>query len=106
MCKGNCPGTAVDGDWRNRTEHCGVWKAVYGTLEVELIEQGHTPISNHPLRAELERAHLDAWARGSRTTMAAELKRLAPAPVSPGSAELFMEIRRDLEKLRRWAARR
>ncbi|HTR41058.1 MAG TPA: radical SAM protein, partial [Pseudomonadales bacterium] len=22
MCKGQCPGTAIDGDWRNRTEHC------------------------------------------------------------------------------------
>jgi uncharacterized protein len=22
MCKGQCPGTAIDGDWRNKTEHC------------------------------------------------------------------------------------
>jgi uncharacterized protein len=22
MCKGHCPGTGIDGDWRNRTEHC------------------------------------------------------------------------------------
>lgn len=26
ICKGNCPGTAVGGDWRYRTEHCLVWK--------------------------------------------------------------------------------
>ena len=26
MCKGQCPGTAIDRDWRNRTEHCEVWK--------------------------------------------------------------------------------
>src|SRR5205814_3871036 len=29
MCKGQCPGTAVEGDWRNRTEHCEVWKGLY-----------------------------------------------------------------------------
>jgi len=26
FCKGQCPGTAIDGDWRNRTEHCSVWQ--------------------------------------------------------------------------------
>lgn len=24
-CKGQCPGTAIDGDWRNRTVHCVFW---------------------------------------------------------------------------------
>ena len=26
QCKGQCPGTSIDGDWRNRTEHCDLWK--------------------------------------------------------------------------------
>ena len=45
MCKGQCPGTAIDGDWRNRTEHCEVWKAVYGLLETELVAEGKNPLS-------------------------------------------------------------
>jgi len=107
MCKGNCPGTAVDGDWRNRTEHCEVWKSVYETIEAELIGQGQTPLSVHPIRAELERTHLEAWAGGSRTTMAAELKKRQPAskPAVP-IAELFSAIRSDLEKLKRCAPKR
>ena len=25
FCKGQCPGTAMNGDWRNKTEHCDLW---------------------------------------------------------------------------------
>lgn len=25
ICKGQCPGTAIDGDWRNRTVYCNFW---------------------------------------------------------------------------------
>ena len=32
MCKGQCPGTAIDGDWRNRTEHCDLWKGLFLSL--------------------------------------------------------------------------
>ena len=32
-CKGQCPGTAVDGDWRNRTQHCEVWMTLYEHIE-------------------------------------------------------------------------
>ncbi len=32
MCKGQCPGTAIDRDWRNRSEHCAVWKALFADL--------------------------------------------------------------------------
>ncbi len=35
ICKGQCPGTAIGGDWRNRTEHCEVWKQL-----LDFTEQG------------------------------------------------------------------
>jgi radical SAM protein with 4Fe4S-binding SPASM domain len=102
MCKGNCPGTAIDGDWRNRTEHCAVWKSMYETLETELIQVGETPISIHPVRAELERDHLSAWERGARTTMAVGLKhRQSKKPAAHGATGLIAEIRHELQKLRR-----
>ncbi len=64
MCKGQCPGTAIDGDWRNRTEHCEVWQALYARLEADLVTEGLTPLSLRPERTDLENAFLDRWAKG------------------------------------------
>ena len=69
MCKGQCPGTAIDGDWRNRTEHCDIWKAVYVRLEAELAAEGRTPISLSPARTRLEQSLLDRWSRGHTASM-------------------------------------
>jgi uncharacterized protein len=69
MCKGQCPGTAIDGDWRNRTEHCEVWKAAYGQLEAELVAEGLRPISLRPERESLEQALLEQWSRGHSAYM-------------------------------------
>ncbi len=65
MCKGQCPGTAIDGDWRNRTEHCEVWKAAYGYLEAELLAEGKTPLSLSPERSNIERSLLQSWSLGN-----------------------------------------
>jgi len=69
MCKGQCPGTAIDGDWRNRTEHCGVWKALYAHLEAELVAQGRLPLSLSAERERIEAAALDRWRRGRAAYM-------------------------------------
>jgi uncharacterized protein len=64
MCKGQCPGTSIDGDWRNRSEHCEVWMGLYRILEHELIADGLLPLSLHPDRQRIELTMLDAWAHG------------------------------------------
>jgi uncharacterized protein len=76
MCKGQCPGTAIDGDWRNRTEYCDVWKALYRRLEEALIGKGLRPISARPERVRLEQFFLKTWARGDNQTIASVLQRL------------------------------
>ena len=48
MCKGQCPGTALEGDWRNRSEHCSIWMYLFATLENQLIREGQAPLSIHP----------------------------------------------------------
>ncbi|MCA9687485.1 MAG: radical SAM protein, partial [Myxococcales bacterium] len=53
-CKGHCPGTAIAGDWRNRSEHCEVYLPLFAQAEARLREQGHTPLSLDPERAQLE----------------------------------------------------
>jgi radical SAM protein with 4Fe4S-binding SPASM domain len=70
MCKGQCPGTAIDGDWRNRTEHCDMWKALFRHFEDELLDAGPIPVSASPERAEIEAGFLELWSSGQSTSIA------------------------------------
>ncbi len=69
MCKGQCPGTAIDGDWRNRTEHCEVWMRLYAEMERQMIARGLQPLSTSPDRPRVEKFLLDAWSAGRNATM-------------------------------------
>ncbi|MFZ2031039.1 MAG: radical SAM protein [Vitreimonas sp.] len=70
MCKGQCPGTAIDGDWRNRTEYCDVWKALFEEFETRLVEEGKSPISlSGPKREALEHRVVEAWRRGQNPSL-------------------------------------
>jgi uncharacterized protein len=84
MCKGQCPGTAIEGDWRNRSEYCEVWKGLFRDVEEGLLERGEQPLSVRPDRKELEAYFLSAWASGRNTTIQAALER--PRPGLPGPA--------------------
>jgi uncharacterized protein len=84
MCKGQCPGTARDRDWRNKSEHCGVWKAMYGRLEDEMVAQGQLPLSLDPARQQIETAMLRAWRAGTNVTIAQLRARLDRQPASGG----------------------
>ena len=70
MCKGQCPGTAIDGDWRNRTEYCHLWKQLFRELEEEMLDRGELPLSADPRRIDVERDMLETWARGENSTIA------------------------------------
>jgi uncharacterized protein len=69
MCRGQCPGTAVDGDWRNRTEHCEVWKRLFRFFEERFLDQGIVPLSAKPERSALEMRAIDAWSRGNNVSL-------------------------------------
>jgi len=50
-CKGECPGEAIDGDWRNRSSHCETFKALFADEESKI----DGPISlNEHIRYKLE----------------------------------------------------
>jgi uncharacterized protein len=89
MCKGQCPGTAVDGDWRNRTEHCEVWMSLFERLEHELVEAGRKPLSLSADRARLEHGFLELWSGGQTTTIAGLARALdeRDAAVASGAAK-------------------
>ena len=63
MCKGQCPGTAINGDWRNRSEHCEVWKTVYEHLESDLLNDGIEPLSLSVHRERVEQVLIDSWSQ-------------------------------------------
>jgi len=76
MCKGQCPGNSIDGDWRNRTEHCGTWMELFTSAEQRLIEQGIAPLSVRPERLAVEQAMLQAWAHGGNPRIRHLLEKL------------------------------
>jgi uncharacterized protein len=75
MCKGQCPGTAIDGDWRNRTEHCAIWKALFEFFEEQLLAEGKTPISLHQQRPNLENWFIASWTMGNNPRMESYLEK-------------------------------
>jgi uncharacterized protein len=68
MCRGQCPGTALDGDWRNRSEQCNIWKAMFELLEGEMLSSGETPLSRSEARGALELDLMTSWERGYNAT--------------------------------------
>jgi uncharacterized protein len=75
MCKGQCPGTAIDGDWRNRTEHCEVWKGLFGYFEDKMLDAGLVPLSVSADRKSIEKTVVEGWLGGQNLTIASALKR-------------------------------
>lgn len=69
MCKGNCPGEGLSGDWRGKTEHCAVLMRVFEALEADLVRSGVTPLSLSAERPALEAALLALWQSGRTATI-------------------------------------
>ncbi|HTW35970.1 MAG TPA: radical SAM protein [Rhizomicrobium sp.] len=76
MCKGNCPGTAINGDWRNRTEFCELWKALFVRFEDEIRREGRTPLSLGPERTALEQRMVAEWCGGRNPSLAEAMAQL------------------------------
>jgi uncharacterized protein len=78
-CKGQCPGTAIGGDWRNRSENCSLWKSMFERTERELVDAGITPLSLDTRLPKLEETMLMAWRGGRNPDIYQALKRLPGA---------------------------
>lgn len=76
LCKGYCPGTAEGGDWRGRSDHCALWKALFADRERELLAAGVTPVSLHPRRHAIERLLVAGWSRGINLGLAEAIARV------------------------------
>ena len=79
MCKGNCPGTALEGDWRLRSEHCATWYGLFEDLEAELAAAGEQPLSQSPLRTACEAELTALWQAGQDESLQSLTRRLGVA---------------------------
>ena len=70
QCRGYCPGTAIDGDWRNRSTHCETLIWLFSRQEAALVAQGLVPLSQAPDRATLEGWMLEQLAAGRQPSLA------------------------------------
>lgn len=65
LCKGQCPGTAIDGDWRNRSEYCDFHYALFEYFEKRHIEVGINPVVSDPAKREyIESKMIEGWKNG------------------------------------------
>lgn len=69
LCGGSCPGEAENGDFRNKTIHCGTMKTLLTHYEGKLEAEGILPISKHPLLKVVEGRLLESLTRGENTTI-------------------------------------
>ena len=87
MCRGQCPGTAEETDWRNRTEHCHVLKELYSDFEADALAQGQTPLSLHDAREHIEQSLIEAWTKNYNTGMRVVIKRIQKAKAKRRQAQ-------------------
>lgn len=65
VCKGLCPSTAIDDDWRNRTTLCRPLSTIMADIEGDLMRVGLMPISRHSDLPKLEAQAIAAWRSGN-----------------------------------------
>jgi len=63
-CKGQCPGTALGGDWRKRSRDCEFWKPLLEYFEGVLLDAGEFPVTLRADRDQIEEAMAKHWAVG------------------------------------------
>jgi uncharacterized protein len=61
MCKGQCPGTGIKYDWRNKTNLCKMYYTLFEYFEKQYVESGVIPLSLFPGLDSLEKAMIASW---------------------------------------------
>jgi uncharacterized protein len=74
MCKGQCPGTGIKYDWRNKTDLCKMYYTLFEYFEKQFLESGVLPLSLFPGLGSLEKAMISSWIEGRQTYMSEGLR--------------------------------
>lgn len=87
-CKGQCPGTAMDGDWRKRSRDCDLWMRLLTHFEGVLLEAGETPVTLGPDRDKIESRMARHWAAGRAVKISTVIEELRTGkPVQPSTPD-------------------
>lgn len=105
MCKGQCPGTAMGHDWRNRSEHCRIWMELFAYFERQLQAEGETPLSLSPMREKLEHQMVSLWTVGENSSLELLLRRIGAADKPAVTVSLESSDSRRVNLLRHEFAR-
>lgn len=64
MCKGHCPGTGLDMDWRNKPDSCLTWKVSFSIYEKLMQKKGQLPLSLNPNLKKYEDILMEGYSKG------------------------------------------
>ncbi len=67
MCKGQCPGTGIKYDWRNKTDKCEMYFKLFEHFENKYEEAGVLPLSKSPELSRIENIMFNMWSQQKRT---------------------------------------
>ena len=89
-CKGNCPGTGIDGDWRHRTEHCESLIAIFEYFESMLKSMGMKPVSdNESAWRSITEQLIIAYQEGKSPSLYGIKNQTCSAPISRPHGDHF-----------------
>jgi uncharacterized protein len=69
MCKGQCPGTGIKYDWRNKTDKCEMYFKLFEHFERKYEEAGVLPLSKSPELKRIESIMYNAWTKQKRCSI-------------------------------------
>jgi Arylsulfatase regulator (Fe-S oxidoreductase) len=69
MCNGYCPGSSINSDWRNKTEHCETLKKMFQFYEIKVEEEGKIPFSKYQNRKKIEEKYIEYLYNGKRLSI-------------------------------------
>lgn len=104
ICGGSCPGEAKGQDWRNKTWHCNLMKALIGFYERRLLAMGIDVITKRGSLRLVERYILDSLVQGRRVSLSHAFNeveknnRMVFVPVLPDKDEVITIIEEEIEE--------
>lgn len=69
ICKGQCAGTGLNGDWRNRSEYCEMFKELFELYEKKLEAVDITPVTKLSYLDKIEKRQQRAFRNGTHKTI-------------------------------------
>jgi uncharacterized protein len=69
MCKGQCPGTGIKYDWRNKTDKCEMYFKLFEHFEKKYEEAGVLPLSKSPELKRIESLMYNYWSQQKRCSI-------------------------------------